>query len=360
MASRKIKGKFGKPIYFGAPLNSRFDDFSLVTDSIGRGGYFASNRSGGKGMDDIYSFIATNFYLEGKVLTYGKPDELVPEASVTVYDLATGQEIASVMADKEGKYRMMLPFDKSFRFEVKKFGYTQLDMQRYSSYGKGMSDDSYNVTLFKQNLFAFGTIYSNELQKPLAGVTVKVYDLTTSTVDSTLVDSTDYSVPLWPNRRYRIVFTKDEYLPEEITLDTKGLLKGGKIENDILMMQESIANTVIHFGYNMANLTDASVKQLKPLVNVLKRFPKSTLNIGAHADPRGRPEYNLELSEKRAKATLNYFLSQGIAASRITAVGFGETLPITRCLDGINCAEVEYEAERRAEIKVQQKDKRRR
>jgi len=357
MASRKVNGKFGKPVYFGAPLNSRFDDFSLVTDSSGRTGFFSSNRPGGAGMDDIYTFVATRFYVSGKVVTYFDKNEIVPEATVTAIDLATGQVIATTVADKKGVYRMMLPFDKAFKFEVEKQGYLQLEPERYSSYDKSITDDAFNVTLFKQNLSSIGTIYSNELQKPLTGVTATIHDLTKGTVDSVLVDTTEYSLPLWPNRQYRIVFTKDEYLPEEITLDTKGLLKGGRIKNDILMMQESIANTVIYFGYNQSNLTDATIKQLKPLVNVLKRFPKSTLNIGAHADPRGRPEYNLELSLKRAKNTLNYFVSNGIAVSRITAVGFGEAIRITRCTDGENCSEVEYDAERRAEIKVQQRNK---
>ncbi len=358
MASRKVNGKWSKPIHFGGPLNSRFDDFSMVMDSIGREGYIASNRPGGMGLDDIYYFIATNFYVTGKVVTWANKNEFVGGAKITAIDLTTGQVIGRATSKDDGSYRMMLPFDKAFRFEVQKEGYIQLEKENYSSYGKALSDDSFNVTLFKQNLMAYGTIYSNELQKPLAGVKATIYDLTQSKVDSvTLNDTTDYHLPLWPNRNYRIVFSKEEYLPEEIILNTNGLLKGGIIENDILMMQESIANTVINFGYNMANLTDASLKKLKPLVNVLKRFPKSTLNIGAHADPRGTPEYNLVLSQKRADNTLKYFTSQGIAASRITAIGFGETLPLTRCSNGEDCAEVEFEADRRAEIKVQQRER---
>jgi outer membrane protein OmpA-like peptidoglycan-associated protein len=65
----------------------------------------------------------------------------------------------------------------------------------------------------------------------------------------------------------------------------------------------------------------------------------------------------LVLSQKRADNTLKYFTSQGIAASRITAIGFGETLPLTRCSNGEDCAEVEFEADRRAEIKVQQRER---
>src|SRR5690606_37304434 len=52
-------GGFGRPDNLGLPLNSGHDDFSLSLDRDGMRGYFSSNRPGGKGSDDIYSFVQT-------------------------------------------------------------------------------------------------------------------------------------------------------------------------------------------------------------------------------------------------------------------------------------------------------------
>jgi outer membrane protein OmpA-like peptidoglycan-associated protein len=359
LVSYKTNGKFGKPVNFGGPLNSRYDDFSLVCDASGRVGYIASNRPGGLGLDDIYYFIATNYFLTGKVVTYGKPDELIPGATVEAVDWNTGEVIDADISDNNGVYRLRLPFDKSYKIMVKKDGYAQMEKQDFSTFNKTMGMDSVDIAMWKHNLFAKGNIYSNELQQPLKGVTVKIYDLTELKTDSLVLDEvSQYNLPIWPNRKYRIEFSKVEYLPSEIELDTKGQLKGGTIINDILMLQESIANTIIHFDYNKSFISEESVKLMKPLVTVLKKFPKSTLNIGAHADSRGTNVYNQKLSDDRAKATLNYFVSQGISRSRITAKGFGETLLLTRCSDGEHCEEVEHAIERRAEIKVQVKKNR--
>jgi outer membrane protein OmpA-like peptidoglycan-associated protein len=356
LVSYKVNGKFGKPINFGGPLNSSYDDFSLVTDNGGRVGYIASNRPGGLGLDDIYYYIATNYFLTGKVVTYSNPDERVPGATVQAIDWNTGEVIDTDLSDDKGVYRLRLPFDKAYKIEVKKDGYAQIDKQDYSTFGKTMGIDSLDIALWKHNLFAKGNVYSNELQQPLKGVTVTIHDLTDFKKDSLVLDDvSQYHLPIWPNKKYRIEFSKAEYLTAELELDTKGQLKGGTIINDILMFQESIANTIIHFEYNKSFISEESVKQMRPLVNVLKKSPKATLNIGAHADSRGTNDYNQKLSDDRARNTLNYFVSQGIKRNRITAKGFGESLLLTRCSDGENCEEVEHAIERRAEIKVQMK-----
>jgi len=199
LVSYKKNGKFQKPVNFGGPLNSRYDDFSLVTDSIGRVGYISSNRPGGMGLDDIYYYIATNFFLTGKVFAE-KTGEPIEGATVQAIDTKTGEILDSDIAGNDGVYGLNLPFDKDYKIVVAKEGYEQLKDTDFSTLGKPMGQDSLNFGLWKKDLFAKGRIFSNETQQPLTGVTAKLFNLTDNKLDTLVLNnSSEYAFPLLPD-----------------------------------------------------------------------------------------------------------------------------------------------------------------
>lgn len=356
LLSRKKNNQFTKGVNFGGPLNSRYDDFSLVCDSIGRVGYIASNRPGGMGLDDIYYYIATNFFLTGRLLTYGGTGDPIEGATIYAIDTKTGEILDSDITNSDGLYGLSLPFDRDYKLVAKKEGFDMLKGMNFSTQGRPMGLDSVNFSLWKRDLFAKGKIYSNETQQPLTAVTVKLFDLTNNKLDTLVVnDLSEYALPLYPNRKYKLEFSKPDHVTAELNLDTEGQFKG-VIVNDMVLAQESIDNAIIHFDYDKSIITEASIELMKPLVITLKKFPEATLNIGAHADARGSIPYNQRLSDDRARNTMKYFVSQGISRKRITAKGFGEKLLLNRCSDEVTCEELEHTPNRRAEIKVQKEN----
>ena len=72
----------------------------------------------------------------------------------------------------------------------------------------------------------------------------------------------------------------------------------------------------------------------------------------SHTDSRGRDKYNQKLSERRAKATVDYIVSKGIDASRLTYQGYGETRLVNDCADGKKCSEDEHQMNRRTEFTI--------
>ena len=62
--------------------------------------------------------------------------------------------------------------------------------------------------------------------------------------------------------------------------------------------------------------------------------------------------YNLKLSNERAKAAVEYLISQGIESNRLKSKGFGESKLINHCKDGVNCSEEEHQQNRRTEFIV--------
>ena len=73
--------------------------------------------------------------------------------------------------------------------------------------------------------------------------------------------------------------------------------------------------------------SDLDAKTLDRNANWLKSNPNHLVLIEGHCDERGTNEYNLALGERRAKSTMNYLVSQGVQANRITIISYGEERP---------------------------------
>ena len=90
--------------------------------------------------------------------------------------------------------------------------------------------------------------------------------------------------------------------------------------------------------------------ELDKIVEVLKVRPSISLTINSYTDSRGRDDFNMKLSENRAKATLDYIVSHGIEKEKIKAKGYGETHLINKCSNGVKCSETEHQQNRRSEF----------
>ncbi|KRT67449.1 MAG: peptidoglycan-associated (lipo)protein-like protein, peptidoglycan-associated lipoprotein [Candidatus Rokubacteria bacterium CSP1-6] len=83
----------------------------------------------------------------------------------------------------------------------------------------------------------------------------------------------------------------------------------------------------IHFDFDKYDIRPGDAKILDANAGWMKANPKYLVLIEGHADERGTNEYNLALGERRAKATLSYLVSQGVQASRVTLISYGEERP---------------------------------
>jgi len=85
----------------------------------------------------------------------------------------------------------------------------------------------------------------------------------------------------------------------------------------------------IHFPPNDSTLSPDSYSQLDAIVAAMKKQPNLKVEIDGHTDNSGTAEKNQTLSEARARAVANYFISKGILPKRITTKGFGSSKPIS-------------------------------
>jgi outer membrane protein OmpA-like peptidoglycan-associated protein len=108
----------------------------------------------------------------------------------------------------------------------------------------------------------------------------------------------------------------------------------------------------IYFDLDKSNIRKDAAIELNRVVNILNKYPNIRLEIKSHTDSRAPDNYNMKLSNKRAKATINYIISKGIDANRVFGKGYGETEIINKCKNGVKCTQAEHALNRRTEFIV--------
>lgn len=119
---------------------------------------------------------------------------------------------------------------------------------------------------------------------------------------------------------------------------------------DVIVTEKEIVLKDINFEFNKSNITQEGAFELDKLVQVMQNNTQMVIMVKSHTDNRGNDHYNMRLSDRRAKATVQYVISKGIAANRISGKGYGESEPKTDCKE--NCTEAEHAANRRSEFLI--------
>lgn len=127
----------------------------------------------------------------------------------------------------------------------------------------------------------------------------------------------------------------------------------GTIDLDSIQIGKRFQLNNIYYDFDKWDLRPEAMVTLDKLSVFLKDNAGIKVELGSHTDARGADEYNLVLSDKRAKSCVDYLVSnQGINPDNITWKGYGETQLVNKCDDGVSCSEAEHQQNRRTEIKI--------
>lgn len=108
----------------------------------------------------------------------------------------------------------------------------------------------------------------------------------------------------------------------------------------------------VYFKLNSSYLTQKDKELLDELVSIMENEPNIAIKVTAHTDARGTHQYNQWLSERRAERTVEYVVSKGISAERISHDAYGETKLVNECKDGVYCTEEKHAKNRRSELEI--------
>ncbi|MFT4032064.1 MAG: OmpA family protein [Siphonobacter sp.] len=285
----------------GLPFNSTADDFGLVWADSTRG-YFASNREGGKGDDDIYYFTSSsqpvqivNVIPPAEPIMPSKPGRTVRYfLAGTVIDSKTQQPLegvkVTVLDDNETSV------GEATTGANGKFGVYPIRIGR-----------DYNIVVERPEYIKKQELFITE------GKQIPEKRLTKMVTDTTLYATVDM-------------------LRKEVGAE---LTKTFGIEP-------------IYYDFDKYNIRVDASTELDKVVRIMQDNPDIKIELGSHTDSRGTNAYNERLSQRRAESAVNYIISRGISPERITAKGYGESELIIPNAQ----TEEEHQLNRRTEFKI--------
>jgi outer membrane protein OmpA-like peptidoglycan-associated protein len=108
----------------------------------------------------------------------------------------------------------------------------------------------------------------------------------------------------------------------------------------------------VFYDYDQASIRPDASLDLERLAALMQRYPEMEIEMLSHTDCRGSDAYNQRLSQARAQSVVDFLVSKGVAAYRLSAKGYGETRLRNGCRDNVNCSEADHQYNRRTEFMV--------
>lgn len=125
----------------------------------------------------------------------------------------------------------------------------------------------------------------------------------------------------------------------------------GAIKLNVNKKETSIVENIYYASGSFVIPRDAEVI-LEKAFKALTENPKLILEVQSHTDAVAGDDYNMELSQKRATAVVDYLIKKGIDKKRLVAKGFGETMLANTCANGVECSDAEHKQNRRTVFKL--------
>jgi outer membrane protein OmpA-like peptidoglycan-associated protein len=150
-------------------------------------------------------------------------------------------------------------------------------------------------------------------------------------------------------------FGKELAVTADVTLLTADELVAQKIETDT-DLGKIVELNAIYFDLDKSNIRPDAVAELDKIVKVMNKYPDMIVHLSAFTDCRESNQYNIELSDKRAKTSAWYIKSRITNPGRVSGTGYGETKLVNGCsCDGnvvSDCTEAEHQKNRRTEFTI--------
>lgn len=231
--------------------------------------------------------------------------------------------------------------------------------------GKG-SDDIYKFTETKKlncEKKLSGIITDSKTNEVLIDTKVMLFDSNFKQIveTSTAIDGS-YNFEVKCNDTYHVRAVKVDYetVEKKITIEPRGDKTALDIKMDKQIREVAVGTDlaktleipIIYFDLDKYFIRSDAAFELEKVFAVLKQYPSMKIDVRSHTDSRQTEKYNMVLSNRRAKATINWFISKGIDANRLTGKGYGESKLINKCSDNVNCSDQEHQLNRRSEFVI--------
>ena len=382
-------GQWGTAQNLGQPLNSSSDDFALVLKADGSYGFFTSNRTGGRGSDDIYAFQERRIQLEIQFV------DADGEPIMESLPLAIRGEEYLLFTDDNGRWSTWLDYDDCRYIRLRDDRYEAAAKEICATAAIGNSDHlSVRWILEKEeeqgqwaasdeDVKVWESVVLNELNgEPIAAAKLNLSGADCQLEVELSTDENGYFIYETDKECcFEVQVSADGYFAKALAethcsaawplRDTIFLVPYRLQANESLAVNNNSSSDFqmgtqvyedadrsipyllnVYYDLGRASVRPEAIQELNRLYWLLEQNPEIVVEIGSHTDSRGTDAFNYRLSQRRANAIVRFLVGKGIAASRLQARGYGETRPVNACTNSVECTEEEHQLNRRTEFRV--------
>jgi outer membrane protein OmpA-like peptidoglycan-associated protein len=356
-------GEWTYPENLGYPMNSAGDDIYLSFTDDGKTGFFSSNRNGGFGGMDIYTFTVDQKLISG--ITYDKTGKVLADVVVTLTNL-TDKTIVTTQSDANGAFQFKVDSDQEFELLGQKEKYFD---GKNTAHTKLIDDEVIaNLTLEKDpGISLYALITDKKTSQSLDSVKMTITDNMTGLTETFLTGPTgDYRKAVADKKlsergSYNFTLEREGYLSKTLTYNivfdkegTYNVHADLDISLEKIEVGEDLSKIIdikpIYFDVNKSDIRPDAAVELDKIVKVMNENPNMMVELGSHTDSRGSATSNASLSERRAQASAAYIKARITNPERITGKGYGETRLFNECADGVECSKEKHQENRRTEF----------
>ena len=237
---------------------------------------------------------------------------------------------------------------------------------------KTCCDDIFSFTV-QELIIDLLAVVIDEKEGALNGATIKLKNTTDPISNPT--DSkynalgNEFQFLLGSDYKYKAIITADGYYPDSIEFNTAGILDNYTVNKTITLqpippepevtettetvtINQPIRLNNIYYDFDDDKILPDAEQDLNTLHDLLIEYPDMIIELSSHTDSQGRGSYNEDLSQRRAESATDWLLDKGIDKKRIKPVGYGESVILNKCKNGVKCTDDEHRENRRTEFKI--------
>ncbi len=336
--------------------------------------YFISDMPGGEGGTDIYKST-----FDGK--SWSKPENLGRTVNTTgnemfpyyhsdgsfyfASDAHNSMGGLDVFVTSRNSDKWLRPENLNYPLNSSKDDFALVlsnnDTTGFISSNRTDTDQVYKFTKHPPKFWLEGMVIARETKKPIMNATVELDYIPLQAGGITLTTDAEgkFKTSLSVETSYSVFAAKIGYFSLTKYVSTKGKKVSETLhetfELDWIVLEKPIVLKNIYYDLDKWEIRPDAAKELDKLVKLLQDNPTLYIELSSHTDSRAGDQYNLILSDKRAKAAVKYLISKGIDDKRLTWKGYGESMHVNNCSNDVKCSEDEHQKNRRTEFKVKRK-----
>jgi len=315
VGTRNAAGEYGNFVHMGYDINTIGDEIPCFLSADNKTFVFASSGHLGYGEKDLY----ITKRLDDTWQNWSQPINLGK-----VINTKADEKYFTIDSKGENAYFVRDKDDKS----------TKADLYRVEFYKPKKEEPKKEVVKPDPIIVIHGKVLDKKTNKTLQAEIIYTNILTGEVIGKATSngETGEYTVALPAGKFYSYLGKADNYVAVSENIDAREITASTVIEKDLYMVPIEVGQTFrlnnIFFDTAKSILRPESNGELNNVVRILNDNPKMEIAIAGHTDYIGSDEYNMKLSDDRANAVRTYLVSNGIAGSRITAKGYGESKPI--------------------------------